>query len=279
VAQRTAVRAIQAKFELSERRACALVGLGRSTCRYRSRRPDWPALRDRLRTLAGERRRFGYRRLHVLLRREGFLVNRKRIYRLYTQEGLTVRRRKRRRRVPRGVPRLPAPTRINERWSLDFVLDVLDDGRRFRLLTVVDDFTRACLAIDVDTSIGGRRVAQVLQRLTETRGTPAKLVTDNGPEFISRALDAWAYAHGIELHFIEPGKPNQNAYVESFNGRLRDECLNEHWFFSLSQARDTIETWRLDYNAVRPHSALGDVPPEEFEQLTFKRATAPILSA
>ena len=122
-------------------------------------------------------------------------------------------------------------------------------------------------------------MAQVLQRLIETRGTPAKLVTDNGPEFISRALDAWAYAHGIELHFIEPGKPNQNAYVESFNGRLRDECLNEHWFFSLSQARDTIETWRLDYNAVRPHSALGDVPPEEFEQLTFKRATAPILSA
>jgi putative transposase len=267
VAQRTAVRAIQAQFELSERRACALVGLGRSTCRYRPRRPDWPALRDRLRTLAGERRRFGYRRLHVLLRREGLLVNRKRIYRLYTQEGLTVRRRKRRRRGPRGVPRLPAPSRINERWSLDFVLDVLDDGRRFRILTVVDDFTRACLAIDVDTSIGGRRVAQVLQRLIETRGTPARLVTDNGPEFISRALDAWAYAHGIELHFIEPGKPNQNAYVESFNGRLRDECLDEHWFFSLGQARDTIETWRLDYNAVRPQSALGDIPPEEFEQV------------
>jgi putative transposase len=279
VAQRTAVRAIQGKFELSERRACALVGLGRSTCRYRPRRPDWPALRDRLRALAGERRRFGYRRLYVLLRREGFLVNRKRIYRLYTQDGLTVRRRKRRRRMPRGVSRLPAPTRVNERWSLDFVLDVLDDGRRFRLLTVVDDFTRSCLAIDVDTSIGGRRVAQVLQRLIETRGTPARLVTDNGPEFISRALDAWAYAHGIDLHFIEPGKPNQNAYIESFNGRLRDECLNEHWFFSLGQARETIETWRLDYNAVRPHSALGNVPPEEFEQLTLNRAAAPILSS
>jgi len=279
VAQRTAVRAIQAKFQLSQRRACALVGLGRSTCRYRSRRQEWSALRDRLCALAGERRRFGYRRLYVLLRREGFRVNRKRIYRLYTQEGLTVRHRKRRRRVPRGVPRLPAPTRINERWSLDFVLDVLDDGRRFRILTVVDDFTRSCLAIDVDTSIGGRRVAQVLQRLIETRGTPARLVTDNGPEFISRALDAWAYAHGIDLHFIEPGKPNQNAYVESFNGRLRDECLNEHWFFSLGQARETIETWRLDYNAVRPHSALGDVPPEEFEQLTLNRATAPILSS
>jgi putative transposase len=279
VAQRTAVRAIQIKFQLSERRACALVGLGRSTCRYQTRRRDWPALRDRLRTLAGERRRFGYRRLHVLLRREGFAVNLKRIYRLYTQEGLTVRRRKRRRRVARGVPRLPAPTHINERWSLDFLLDVLDDGRRFRILTVVDDFTRACLAIDVDTSIGGRRVAQVLQRLIETRGKPTRLVTDNGPEFLSRALDAWAYAHGIELHFIEPGKPNQNAYVESFNGRLRDECLNEHWFLSLGQARETIETWRLDYNAVRPHSALGDVPPQEFEQLTLNRAATSILSS
>jgi putative transposase len=275
VAQRTAVRAIQAKFQLSQRRACALVGLGRSTCRYRPRRQDWSALRDRLRALAGERRRFGYRRLYVLLRREGFLVNRKRIYRLYTQEGLTVRRRRRRRRVPRGVPRLPAPTRINERSSLDFVLDVLDDGRRVRILTVVDDFTRSCLAIDGDTSIGGRRVAQVLQRLIETRGTPERLVTDNGPELISRALDAWAYAHGIDLHFIEPGTPNQNAYVESFNGRLRDECLNEHWFFSLGPARETIETWRLDYNAVRPHSALGDVPPEEFEQLTLNGATEP----
>jgi len=181
--------------------------------------------------------------------------------------------------VPRGVPRLGAPTRLNERWSLDFVLDVLDDGRRFRILTVVDDFTRTCLAIDVETSIGGRRVAEVLQRLIDTRGKPAMLVTDNGPEFVSRVLDAWAYGHGIELHFIEPGKPNQNAYVESFNGRLRDECLNEHWFMSLGQARDTIESWRLDYNAVRPHSALGDVPPQEFEQLTLDRATGPILSS
>jgi putative transposase len=179
VAQRTAVRAIQTKFELSERRACALVGLGRSTCRYRPRRQDWPALRERLRTLAGERRRFGHRRLYVLLRREGFTVNRKRVYRLYTQEGLTVRQRKRRRRMPRGVPRLGAPNCLNERWSLDFVVDVLDDGRRSRILTVVDDFTRACLAIDVDTSIGGRRVAEVLQRLVDTRGKPAMLVTDN----------------------------------------------------------------------------------------------------
>jgi putative transposase len=279
VAQRTAVRAIQTTFGLSERRTCALVGLGRSTCRYRARRPEWPALRERLRTLAAERRRFGYRRLHILLRREGFQANLKRVYRLYTEEGLTVRRRRRRRRVPRSVPRLAAPTRSNERWSLDSMLDVLDDGRRFRILTVVDDFTRACLAIEVDTSLGGRRAVQVLQRLIESRGAPTMLVTDNGPEFISRVLDAWAYGHSIELHFIEPGKPNQNAYVESFNGRLRDECLNEHWFFSLNQARQTIETWRIDYNAVRPHSALGDIPPQEFEQLTLNRAVAPILSS
>jgi putative transposase len=177
------------------------------------------------------------------------------------------------------VPQLPAPTRINERWSLDFVLDVLDAGRRFRILTVVEDFTRACLAIEIDTSLGGRRVVQVLQRLIEARGRPAMVITDNGPEFISRVLDPWAYRHGIALHFIEPGKPNQNAYVESFNGRLRDECLNEHWFSSLGQARHTIETGRLEYNAVRPHSALDDIPPEEFEQLTLIQATTPVLSS
>ena len=155
-------------------------------------------------------------------------------------------------------------TRINERWSLDFVLDVLDDGRRFRILTVVDDFTRACLAIDVDTSIGGRRVAQVLQRLIETRGRPARLVTDNGPEFISRALDAWACAHGIELHFIEPGKPNQNAYVESFNGRLRDEYLNVELFFSVPDAQHKQLEWQRDYNEDRPHSSLGNISPRQF---------------
>ena len=188
MAQRIAVRALQAKFEVSERRACALVGLGRSTCRYRPRRQDWPTLRERLRALAGERRRFGYRRLYVLLRREGFRVNLKRVYRLYTQEGLTVRRRRRRRRVPRGVPRLGAPTRLNERWSLDFVVDVLGDGRRFRILTVVDDFTRACLAIDIDTSIGGRRVAEVLQRLIDARGKPAMLVTSTGKKTYSTTV-------------------------------------------------------------------------------------------
>ena len=278
MAQRTAVRAIQAKFRLSERRACGLVGLGRSTCRYQTRRAEWPALRERLHALAAERRRFGYRRLYILLRREGYRVNLKRVYRLYRDEGLAVRRRRRRRRVARGAP-LAGPTRINERWSLDFLLDTLEDGRRVRLLAVVDDFTRTCLAIEVDTSIGGRRVVDVLQRLVETRGKPAVLITDNGPEFAGRALDAWAYAQGIRLHFIEPGKPNQNAYVESFNGRFRDECLNEHWFLSLAQTRQIVEAWRLDYNAVRPHSSLGNVSPTEFEQCTRDRAPSPILTS
>jgi len=278
VAQRTAVRGIQARFWLSERRACGLVGLGRSTCRYETRRAEWPALRERLHALAAERRRFGYRRLYILLRREGYRVNLKRVYRLYRDDGLAVRRRRRRRRVARGTP-LAGPTRINERWSLDFLLDTLEDGRRVRLLAVVDDFTRACLAIEVDTSIGGRRVVEVLQRLVETRARPAVLITDNGPEFVGRALDAWAYAQGIRLHFIEPGKPNQNAYVESFNGRFRDECLNEHWFLSLAHTRQIVEAWRLDYNAVRPHSSLGNVSPTEFEQCTLDRTPSPILTS
>ena len=278
MAQRIAVRAIQAKFRLSERRACGLVGLGRSTCRYETRRAEWPALRERLHALAAERRRFGYRRLYILLRREGYRVNLKRVYRLYRDDGLAVRRRRRRRRVARGTP-LAGPTRINERWSLDFLLDTLEDGRRVRLLAVVDDFTRTCLAIEVDTSIGGRRVVEVLQRLVETPARPTVLITDNGPEFVGRALDAWAYAQGIRLHFIEPGKPNQNAYVESFNGRFRDECLNEHWFLSLAHTRQIVEAWRLDYNAVRPHSSLGNVSPTEFEQCTLDRAPSPILTS
>jgi putative transposase len=259
---------------MSERRAYALVGLGRSTCRHRSRRPGDQALRG----LATERRRFGYRRLHVLLRREGHRINLKRIYRLCREEGLTVRRRRRRRRIARGT--LPAgPTRPNERWSLDFVLDVLESGQRVRLLAVVDDFTRACLAIEVDTSIGGHRVVQVLERVIAERGRPAILLLDNGAGFVGRALDSWAYAPGIQLHFIEPGKPNENAYVESFNDRLRDERLNEHWFLSLAEARDTIEAWRLDYNGLRARSSLGNVPPAEFEQLTLNREPDPIRSS
>jgi putative transposase len=236
----------------------------RSVVRYRSRSVELPGLRARLCTLAAERRRFGYRRLWVLLRREGFGVNHKRVYRLYREEGLLVRRRKRKRMTGATRASALAPCRANERWSMDFVADALANGRRIRVLTVVDDFTRECLATEVDTSLPGLRVARVLDRLAAERGLPELISVDNGPEFTGSVLDVWAYAHQVRLHFIEPGKPVQNAYIESFNGRLRDECLNEHWFQSLSRARSIVQAWRTDYNAVRPHSALGNRTPEEF---------------
>ena len=249
--------------ELSERRACELVGMRRSSYRY-VRREELPGLRGRLGELAQERRRFGYRRLTVLLRREGWAVNHKRVYRLYRQEGLGVRRRKRKRIGAVERQPLTIPTRRNERWSMDFVADALSDGRRFRSLNIVDDFNRECLAAEVDTSIPGARVVRVLERLGAWRGWPEVLVMDNGPEFAGQAVDVWAYEQGVQLHFIEPGKPVQNAFVESFNGKMRDECLNEHWFLSLREARETIAAWRRDYNEVRPHSSLGNRTPQEF---------------
>jgi putative transposase len=211
-----------------------------------------------------ERRRFGYRRLMVLLRREGWAVNHKRVYRLYRQERLGVRRRKRKRMGAVERQPLALPTRQNQRWSMDFVSDALSEGGKFRSLNIVDDFSRECLAAEADTSITGARVVRVLERLRERRGLPQLLVMDNGPEFAGQALDVWAYAQGVKLHFIEPGKPVQNAFIESFNGKMRDECLNEHWFLSLGEARETIEAWRRDYNEVRPHSGLGDRTPQEF---------------
>ena len=262
--RRSAVQQVQAQFGISERHACRVVGVGRSTMRYQSRpRADEPALRQRLCELATERRRFGYRRLYVLLRREGHTVNHKRVERLYREAGLAVRRRGRKRCVatPRGV--VVRPSGPNVQWSLDFVTDALAWGRRIRLLTVLDTFTREALAIEVDTSLPGERVVQVLARVVGERGAPRELVLDNGPELTSRVLDQWAYTTGIELRFITPGKPVENAFVESFNGRLRDECLNEHWFLSLVDARQLVEAWRLDYNRARPHSALGYQTPAE----------------
>ena len=246
----TALVAVE-ELGLTQRRACRLVGISRSVARYRPRLEDPPGLRDRLRALAAERRRYGYRRLWVLLRREDFLVNHKRVYRMYREEGLMVQRRKRKRisgatRVARSTP-----NRGNERWSMDFVADSLANGRKIRVLTVVDDFTRECLATEVDTSLPGLRVARVLDQLGALRGLPAVITVDNGPEFSGRVLDAWAYQHQVQLHFIEPGKPVQNAYIESFNGKLRDECLNEHWFSTVSHARITVEAWREDYNGVQ----------------------------
>lgn len=246
--------------------------------RYRpTLRLDEPVLRRRLRELALERRRFGYRRLHVLLGREGLAVNHKRVERLYRDEGLTVRRRARKRVAAAARTPLLLPTGPNEQWSLDFVSDALSWGRRVRLLAVVDTVTREALAIEVDTSLPGERVVRVLERLATERGAPAAIVLDNGPELTGRALDQWAYGRGVQLRFIAPGKPVQNAFAESFVGRLRDECLNEHWFTTLADARRTVEAWRRDYNAVRPHSALGYRTPTEARRAwTSQAATLPI---
>jgi putative transposase len=254
------------QFGLSERRACRLVGVARSTCQYRSQRELATPLRVRLRVLAEQRRRFGYRRLTVLLRREGLRINHKRIYRLYREEGLAVQRRKRKRLSRIAAASLPAVTRLNQRWTMDFIEDQLVTGRKFRTFNVMDAFSRRVLASEVDTSLPGLRVVQALDRLADQRGWPEELVLDNGPEFIGRALSQWASTHGVRLHFITPGKPVQNAYIESFHGRFRDECLNEAWFLTLADARRIIEAWRQDYNTVRPHSALGYLTPEEFEQ-------------
>ena len=269
-ARRQAVQHVVEKFELSERRACGLIGLHRSTCRYESRRVSDTVLNTRLLELAAERRRFGYRRLTILLRREGFAVNHKRVYRLYRAADLAVRRRKRKRLARTRREPLTLPSRPNQRWSMDFMLDTFAGGRTFRVLNVVDDFTRECRVIEVDTSLPGARVARVLDRLIAMHGKPEQIVMDNGPEFTSRVLDAWAYRRDVELHFIEPGKPTQNAFVESFNGKFRDECLNDHWFTSLADARVTIENWRRDYNRVRPHSSLGNLTPEAYSA-TFIR--------
>jgi putative transposase len=263
--------------ELSERRACGLAGLGRSSYRYQRRKSEESGLRERLKKLAAERRRYGYRRLTVLLNRAGKVVNHKRVYRLYREEELSVRRRKRKQIGAVERQPLALPTHTNQRWSMDFVSDGLGDGRKFRSLNIVDDYSRECVAAEVDTSIPGGRVVRVLEQLGELRGLPQVLVTDNGPEFAGQALDVWAYERGVKLHFIQPGKPIQNAFIESFNGKMRDECLNEHWFRTLNEARHTIEAWRRDYNEVRPHSSLGNRTPQEFtaRAATLRSPTAP----
>jgi len=235
-----------------------------ATLRYRSRRDPQTALRMRLRELAANRVRFGYRRLTVLLRREGWKVNAKRIYRIYTEDGLAVRTKVRRKIARRQRVPLLRATRPNERLSMDFVSNRLLDGRWFRVLTVVDQFTRECLTLLVDSSLTGTKVAHALSEIVAERGAPVSITVDNGTEFQSKAMDLWAYQHGVHLDFIRPGRPTENGYIESFNGRLRDECLNVQVFFTVADARDKLEQWRLDYNQVRPHSALGERAPEEF---------------
>jgi len=249
---------------VSHRRACGLIGLRRSSFYYVSRAQDTTALRMRLRELALSRPRFGYRRLHILLRREGWRVNHKRTYRLYCEESLAVRTKKHRKRASqiRIVPDLP--TGPNQRWGMDFVADRLETGHRFRALTIVDVFTRECLAIEADFSVPGRRVVQVLERLAATRGMAPVITVDNGSEFFSKEMDRWAYKNSVRLDFIRPGKPVENPFIESFNGRLRDECLNSELFLTLDDARRKLAEWQQDYNKSRPHSSLGGTPPAEF---------------
>ena len=248
----------------SQRRACGLLGIEPRVYRYRSMRPDDGELRQKLRELAAERRRFGYRRLHLLLAREGVVVNRKKLYRLYKEEKLAVRKRGGRKRALGSRAPMTIPQGANQRWSVDFASDALVDSRRFRVLCVIDDFTRECLATIVDNSITAERVARELDHIAQRRGDPLLVVSDNGTEFTSNAMLRWQQGRRVEWHDIAPGKPMQNGLVESFIGRVRDECLNEHIFISYRHAREIIEDWRVDYNARRPHTSLNGLTPMEF---------------
>ena len=263
-AHREAVAYLRSAYEMSQRRACRVMGADRASVRYQARRADDGALRERLKALAQERRRFGYRRLHVLLRREGHEVNKKRVQRLYREEKLTVRRRVGRKRAVGARRPLETPLAANQRWSLDFVSDQMTDGRRFRILTVIDNCTRECLALVADTSLSGQRVARELDNIVRQRGRPQTIVSDNGTEYTSNAILGWADETGVGWHYIAPGKPQQNGYNESFNGKLRDELLNETLFRSLPHARAALETWRRDYNEERPHSKLGWMTPRAY---------------
>jgi putative transposase len=254
-----------AKVAISERRACRLVGLSRTVLHYEPKMSEPnEKLGERIAELAAARRRFGYRRIHALLRREGSQANHKRVYRLYRLAGLAVARRRKRARVAVEREPLLLPTRPNEVWSMDFVMDALSSGRRLKCLTIVDDFTKEVIELVLDHSITGDYVTRALEHVVRFRGAPRAIRTDQGPEFTGRALDQWAYRHGVDLKLIQAGKPTQNAYIESFNGKFRDECLNEHWFATLAEARVLINEWRCDYNERRPHSALEYQTPAEF---------------
>ena len=251
---------------VSQRRACDVLQVDRSTVRYQSKRVDDAELREAIKSVARERRRFGYRRIQVMLQRQGIFMNHKKLRRIYAEEKLQVRRRGGRKRALGTRRPMGVPDAANQRWSLDFVSDAFTDGRRFRILTVVDDFTRENVALVADTSLSGARVVRELSSAMAARGRPNTIVSDNGTEFTSMAILKWVQETGLDWHYIAPGKPTQNALIESFNGKLRDECLNENLFSSLADAKDVLKDWKEDYNHHRPHSSLGNLTPQEFAQ-------------
>lgn len=254
----------QKVYKISERWAFEIMGLNRSSGRYKNRSTDHSILAERIKMLALERRRFGYRRIFCLLRREGYFVNKKKVYRLYRTAGLSVHRRKSRKKARESREERQPTVRPNQRWSLDFVFDQISDGRKIKLMTIVDEFTRESLAIEVEKSIRGPDVIRVLEGVIETRGKPDQIQSDNGPEFTSNVILGWVHQRRIDWKYIEPGKPVQNSYIESFNGKIRDECLNENWFETLHEAKTLIEIWRKDYNETRPHSSLNGLSPSIF---------------
>jgi putative transposase len=273
VSRRSDVALLKGRFGFSERRACELIGVERSSCRYRAKAASDGELKEQILALARARPRYGYRRLTAVLRREGLRVNHKRVHRVCRELRLQVRW-KRRRRLVRAKPQPGRPMTANQEWALDFVSDTVASGRPFRVLTMVDAYTRECLEIEVGVSIPSQRVTRVLERVGAGRGYPARIRVDNGPEFASRHFQSWCEQRGIGVEFIEPGKPTQNAVIESFNGRFRDECLNANWFWSVWDARAKIAPWRWEYNQERPHSALGYRTPAEFAALSEAPAQA-----
>lgn len=265
-AKRKAVAHLMEVHQVSQRRACSALNVDQSMVQYRSRRADDTDLRNAIKRVSREQRRFGYRSIYVMVEREGYRVNHKKLRRIYREEKLQVRRRGGRKRALGTRKPMVLPDGPNQRWSLDFVSDAFTDGRRFHILAVVDDFTRENLALIADTSLSGLRVTRELNGIIAERGAPGTIVSDNGTEFTSMAILRWVQETGIDWHYIAPGKPTQNAFIESFNGKLRDECLNETLFSSLAEARETLETWQKDYNTQRPHSALGNLTPTEFAE-------------
>lgn len=274
-AKRQAVVHLCKAHGVSQRRACNAMQVDRSTVRYQSKRPDDSALRDEIKLVAKERRRFGYRRIQVILERKGIFMNHKKLRRIYAEEKLQVRRRGGRKRALGTRKPMVLPDSPNQRWSLDFVNDAFTDGRRFRILTVIDDYTRENIGLVADTSLSGLRVSRELGQIVAERGMPVTIVSDNGTEFTSMAILQWVQNTGMDWHYIAPGKPQQNGFIESFNGKLRDECLNETLFTTLADAKEALKEWKDDYNQQRPHSSLGNLTPQEFaEKKTLDKLAA-----